>query len=377
MARPLTAGEYLDLVRKSGIVDDHRLATYLAQPEAAQTLPAEPEQLARLLIRDGILTYFQAGQILEGKWRRFSIGRYKVLERLGSGSKAMVYLCEDTATRRLVAVKVLPTASASQPALLERFKEQARTLAALNHPNFVRGHGLHQDQELHFLVMEFVFGSSLHDIVSRHGPLAPSRAVHYLRQAARALQFGHEQAGIIHRNIKPGHLLVDRSGVVKILGLGLALSLRDKDRANGGHSEKIVGTPDFIAPEQTIDSASVDARSDIYSLGCTMYFCLTGQTPFGPGSVSEKLIWHQIRNPTPLRQRRPEIPAELATLIERMMAKEPGQRVQTAGEIASAISGWTSAPIGPPPESELPRFSPAVLSLIHALPAPVVAKAEN
>ncbi len=253
-------------------------------------------------MRDGLLTTFQAEQFLQGKWRRFTIGKYKVLERLGSGGMGSVYLCEHKLMRRRVAVKVLPSAKAEDTSSLERFYREARAVAALDHPNIVRAYDIDQDDKLHFLVMEHVDGCSLQEIIKKTGPMDVLRACHYIRQAALGLQHAHETAGLVHRDIKPGNILVDRNGIVKILDMGLARFFHDEDdMLTKKFEENVLGTADYLAPEQALDSHSVDIRADIYSLGATFYFCLTGRTPFAEGTVAQKLIWHQTRQPKPLR----------------------------------------------------------------------------
>jgi serine/threonine protein kinase len=172
MAVPASVDEFLDLVRKSGVADEKRLDTYLAKMRA--DMPADAPKAAGLLVHNGILTNFQAENILAGKWRRFSIGKYKVLERLGSGGFAQVYLCEHKLMRRRVAVKVLPIAKAKDSSALERFYREARAVAALDHPNIVHAYDIDQDEDLHFLVMEYVDGANLQEIVKRSGP-APLR----------------------------------------------------------------------------------------------------------------------------------------------------------------------------------------------------------
>src|SRR5690242_6481282 len=358
MPAPSTTEEFLDLVRKSGVVDDKRLDAYLARLRAAGPVPAEPAKAAGLLIRDGILTHFQAEQVLQGKWRRFTIGKYKVLERLGAGGMGSVYLCEHKLMRRRVAVKVLPTAKADDPSSLERFYREARAVAALDHPNIVRAYDIDQDEKLHFLVMEYVDGSSLQEIVKRSGALDPVRAAHYIHQSALGLQHAHEAAGLVHRDIKPGNILVDRSGTVKVLDMGLARFFHDEeDVLTKKYDENVLGTADYLAPEQALDSHAVDIRADIYSLGATFYFCLTGKTPFSEGTVAQKLIWHQTRQPKPIRSIRADVPEGLLAVIDRMMAKEAGQRYQTPLEVAEALAPWTQEPIPPPSEKELPRLS--------------------
>src|SRR5262245_41776934 len=339
MAAPSTIDEFLDLVRRSGVLDEKRLDTYLEKARAAGALPNEPGKLAGVLVRDGLLTHFQAEQLVAGKWRRFHIGKYKVLERLGSGGMGSVYLCEHKLMRRRVAVKVLPTAKAEDPAALERFQREAKAIAALDHPNIVRAYDIDQDDKLHFLVMEHVDGASLQDIVKKSGPLDPLRTAHYMHQAALGLQHAHERAGLVHRDIKPGNILVDRSGIVKILDMGLARFFHDEDDIlTKKYDESVLGTADYLAPEQAIDSHAVDIRADVYSLGGTFYYCLTGRTPFNEGTVAQKLIWHQTRQPKPIRSLRPEVPEGIVAVVEKMMAKDPAQRYQTPAEVAEALA---------------------------------------
>jgi serine/threonine protein kinase len=358
MPAPATTNEFLELVRKSGVVEEKRLAVFVERIGAS--LPDEPLKLAELLVRDGLLTQFQAEQCLQGKWRRFNIGKYKVLERIGSGGMGSVYLCEHKFMRRRAAVKVLPTAKATDPAALERFYREARAVAALDHPNIVRAYDIDQEDNLHFLVMEYVDGSSLQEIVKKVGPLDPVRTAHYIQQASLGLQHAYEVAGVVHRDIKPGNLIVDRSGTVKILDMGLARFFNDEDDLlTKKYDENVLGTADYLAPEQALDSHGVDIRADIYSLGATFYFCLTGRTPFSEGSVAQKLIWHQTRQPKPIRSVRPDVPEELTTVVDRMMAKDPAQRYQTPLEVVQALAPWTRTAISPPPEAEMPRLSPA------------------
>jgi len=360
MPAPATVNEFLDLVRKSGVLDDKRLEAYAQKLQTANSMPADPAKVAGVMVRDGLLTTFQGEQILQGKWRRFTIGKYRVLERIGSGGMGSVYLCEHKVMRRRVAVKVLPTAKASDPSSLERFYREARAVAALDHANIVHAYDIDQDENLHFLVMEYVDGASLQEMVKRTGPMDPLRVAHYMRQAALGLGHAFER-GLIHRDIKPGNLLVDRLGTLKVLDMGLARFFNDEeDILTKKYDESVLGTADYLAPEQAVDSHDVDVRADIYSLGATFYFVLTGKTPFGDGTVAQKLIWHQSRQPKPLSAVRADVPAGLAAIIQKMMAKEPDQRYQTPQEVADALTPWTEKPIPPPPEAEMPRLSPAL-----------------
>lgn len=358
MAAPSTTDEFLELVRKSGVAEERRFDSWL-QKLRGGTKPSKAAEAAGLLVRDGILTTFQAEQILQGKWKRFTIGKYKVLERLGSGGMGSVYLCEHKLMRRRVAVKVLPAAKAQDESALARFYREARAVAALDHPNIVHAYDIDKDENLHFLVMEYVDGASLQDIVKRVGPLDITRACHYIRQAAIGLDHA-AQAGLIHRDIKPGNILVERSGVVKILDMGLARFFNDEDDVlTKKFDENVLGTADYLAPEQAQDSHTVDIRADIYSLGATFYFLLTGRTIFGEGTVAQKLMWHMSRQPKPVTEFRAEVPASLAAVVAKMLHKDPNQRYQTAGEVAAALEPFTQAPIALPSEKEMPQLSPA------------------
>src|SRR5262245_24660583 len=254
MPSPTTTDEFLDLVRKSGVVEEKRLSAHVDRLRGAGPLPATPRDLAAQLVRDGVLTLFQADHILQGKWRRFTIGKYKVLERLGAGGMGSVYLCEHLLMKRRVAVKVLPAAKAEDSSSLERFYREARAVAALDHPNIVRAYDIDQDDKLHFLVMEHVDGSSLQEIIKRTGPMDVLRAAHYIRQAALGLQHAHETARLVHRDVKPGNVLVDRNGIVKVLDMGLARFFNDEDDIlTKKYDENVLGTADYLAPEQAVD----------------------------------------------------------------------------------------------------------------------------
>src|SRR6267378_2352289 len=245
-----------------------------------------------------------------------------------------VYLCEHIRMGRKVALKVLPRQQAEDPASLERFYREAKAVALLDHPNIVRAHDIDHEDKLHFLVLEFVDGVNLHDFVKKNGTLSPARAAHYIRQAALGLQHAHE-AGLVHRDIKPGNLLLDRQGTVKLLDMGLARFFHEDKPEFIKEYEVgyIIGTGDYIAPEQIIDSR-VDIRADIYSLGGTLYYLLTGKSPFQDGTSSQKIIWHQVRHPKSLRVLRPDVPEEMVNVFEKMIAKEPARRYQTPIEAA-------------------------------------------
>jgi WD40 repeat protein/serine/threonine protein kinase len=362
MPAPSNVAEFLELGFKASVLDKKAVDAYLEKLRAEGRLPETPSALAETMVHDGILTHFQAELLLAGRWRGFVIaGKYRLLSRVGSGGMGSVYLCEHIIMRRKVALKVLPKSQADDPAALDRFFREARAVAALDHPNIVRAHDIDREEKLHFLVMEYVDGSSLHDIVKRFGAMDVMRACHYIAQAALGLQHAHE-AGLVHRDIKPGNLLVDRAGTVKILDMGLARFFHDEqDHLTQQYdANAVLGTADYLAPEQVTDSHAADIRADIYSLGVTFYYLLAGTGPFQDGSIAQKLIWHQTRQPKPIRSIRPEVPDELNAVLDKMMAKDPGMRYQRPFEVADALAPWTGDPINPPPEEEMPKVSPAM-----------------
>ncbi len=361
MAAPVTTGEFLDVVRKSGVVEEARLSAYLLRLTESGEQSDQPKPFAASMVRDGLLSHFQADQLVQGKWKRFFIGKYKVLERIGSGGMGQVFLCEHKLMRRRVAVKVLPLAKSNDPASLERFYREARAVAALDHSNIVRAYDIDQDDNLHFLVMEFVDGTNLQELVKTSGLLDVQRASHYIYGALVGLQHAHEM-GLVHRDMKPANILVDRSGVVKVLDMGLARFFHDEtDQLTRKYDENVLGTADYLAPEQAVDSHTVDIRADIYALGATFYFLLTGNPPFPEGTVADKLNWHQTREPAPIRRQRPDVPVELAAIISKMMAKIPAKRYSVPADVLRELSPWVQTPIAPPSDLELPTLSLAAM----------------
>jgi serine/threonine protein kinase len=356
MPAPTTIKEFLALGYRSGLLEKEAVDALLVTLQQQGVVYHEPAEMADALIREGMLTHFQAEKLQEGRWCGFVMrGKYRLLAKLGAGGMGAVYLCEHIHMDRKVALKVLPKKQAEDPAALARFYREARAVARLDHPNIVRAHDIDHEDKQHFLVLEFVDGSNLHDFVRNNGVLPPARAAHYIRQAALGLEHAHE-AGLVHRDIKPGNLLLDRQGTVKLLDMGLARFFHEDTGAFVKEFEAgyIIGTADYVAPEQIVDSR-VDIRADIYSLGGSFYYLLVGKSPFQDGTTPQKMIWHQVRQPKSLRLLRPDVPEELVQIIEAMMAKEPARRYQTPAEVAAALEPFVSAIEAPPTEAELGR----------------------
>jgi formylglycine-generating enzyme required for sulfatase activity/serine/threonine protein kinase len=285
--------------------------------------------------------------------------RYRLVELLGKGGMGDVYKAEHKLMGRPVALKVINRRLVDSPQAVGRFRREVQAAARLSHPNIVTAHDAEQAGDVHFLVMEYVDGRNLADLVQERGPLPVATACDYAQQAAEGLQCAFE-AGMVHRDIKPHNLMVTRAGQVKILDFGLARFVSETATAEGegvvaGHPLPVhltsfgsaMGTPDYIAPEQSSDARSADARADIYALGCTLYFLLAGRPPFADESVVEKVRAHAERAPRPIRELRPEVPDGLAEVLVRMMAKDPGQRYQTPAEVAEALARFAGAPASP------------------------------
>jgi len=333
---PVSTDELIDLVRKSGLAED-RLDKWLRDnPE----LPPHLHAAAAKLVQDGLLTSFHAKHMLAGKFKGFVLGSYKVLDQIGAGGMGVVFLAEHLAMKRQVAIKVLPADKAADHESRERFYREARMVAALDHPNVVQAYDIGQNGETHFMVMEYVDGESLEHMLRRRGPLPFRDAADYIAQSARGLQHAHER-GLVHRDIKPGNLLLDKTGVIKVLDMGLARFFEENSNLTTEMcSGSVIGTADYMAPEQAVNSHDVDIRADIYSLGVTLYALLTGQPPYGNLTVPQKLLAHHMREPNPIQDVRPDVPDELADIVMKMMAKKPVDRYQTPGEIDADLTDW-------------------------------------
>ncbi|MGD9721755.1 MAG: serine/threonine-protein kinase [Pirellulales bacterium] len=338
----LSLDKFLVFVQRSNLVEPDRLAEVVHEWKRRASLAQldDAHDCAEHLVESGLLTQWQARKLLEGRHRGFLLGRYKLLDHLGSGGMSSVYLAQHTLMHRLVAIKVLPQHRVNDGTYLARFHLEGQCAAALDHPNIVRAYDLDNDGKIHYLVMEYVDGRDLQAIVESVGPLDVHAAANFVGQAAAGLQHAHD-AGLVHRDIKPANLLVDRAGALKILDMGLAKFAAAKGpSADLARDEHVLGTADYLAPEQAVNSSAVDHRADIYSLGCTLYFLLTGHAPFPAGSAAERMTAHQRETPAGVLLERPDAPAALVALCQRMMAKSPRDRPQTAAEVHAELAAW-------------------------------------
>ena len=288
-------------------------------------------------------TFFD--RLRQGDTQPLSLGQYRLLEELGRGGMGRVYKALHTIMGREVAIKVVSPEFVSDPVAVEWFHREVRASTHLNHPNIVMAYDANEAEGVHFLVMEYVQGVTLDALVKEQGPLSTDRACALMRQAALGLQHAHEK-GMVHRDIKPSNLLIpfangDRPSevLVKILDFGLArLHGQSKGDTIALRGEAgVLGTPDYIAPEQSRDIHSADIRSDLYSLGCVFYFMLAGRVPFPANNAMEKLVKHLMEQPEPLEKMCPEVPPALSAIVQRLMAKEPGDRFQTPAELVREL----------------------------------------
>ncbi|MFM8633212.1 MAG: serine/threonine-protein kinase [Planctomycetia bacterium] len=296
--------------------------------------------LAELAVSQKLLTKFQARELLRGR-TRFTLGQYRILDEIGRGGMGQVFKAEHGIMKRVVAVKVLPH-SKMNAHTEAAFQREIRMLAELDHENIVRALDAGYDGNVHYLVTEYIAGRDLRRQVERHGPLDLQRAALVIAQAARGLAYAHRR-GFVHRDVKPGNLLVTRDGRVKLLDLGLAGSLVDADSMKSGRR---VGTPGYTAPEQIRAPQKVGPEADIYGLGCSLFFAVTGQPPF-PGENREEKERRQLSGPLPsVRTIVPQIDDAFAAVISAMMRPSPSERIRTADAVIEQLRPWlTSAPV--------------------------------
>lgn len=335
------ANDFLDLLRRSQLIEEEQLSKFLADLALRHggQIPEANEKIAAALISAGLLTEWQADKLLAGKHKGFLLGKYKLLRHLGKGGMSQVYLAEHVLMKRKVAIKVLPANKVGDATYLERFRIEARAAARLDDPNIVRVYDIDTHEGTHFIVMEYVEGQDLHVLVKDGGPLSYERAADYVAQVARGLSHAHSM-NLIHRDIKPANCLLDKNETVKLLDMGLARMTDDEASLTLDNNENVLGTADYLAPEQALNSHKADTRADIYSLGCTLYFLLTGHPPFPDGTISERLLKHQVEQAPSIFKDRQDAPTALVNICIRMMAKRPEERYQTAGEVVERLSEW-------------------------------------
>ncbi len=355
----------------AALLEHHLLegpAAEAALPELAAAC-ATPADLVAELVRRRWLTHFQAELVLAGRAPELGVEKYVLLERLGQGGMGAVYKARHRVLKAVRAVKIIHPERLTGPNAVKRFFQEVEAVGKLYHPNIILPHDAGESGGLYFLAMEYVPGADLGRLLEREGPLPAADACEYIRQGALALQHAHER-GLVHRDVKPSNLLVSSAdGRVKLLDLGLARVRAVEEEELSPQTAltqagAMMGTPDYMAPEQAVDSHGVDTRADVYALGCTLYHVLAGRTPFPGSSVMEKLVKHRREEAVPLERLRSDLPAGLAAVVRKAMAKTPESRYQTPAELAAAL-----APFCAGARAEKPR--PAGASGEHPILAPV------
>ena len=359
----------------SGIVAPGKLENFI--PPKAN--PKSVEELVRELVKQNHLTKFQAQQVALGKSKALILGGYTLLDKIGAGGMGQVFKALHRRMERTVAIKMLPATMLKDAVAAARFQREVVAAAKLNHSNIVTAYDADQANGVHFLVMEYVEGTDLSILVKKHGALEGSKALNYILQAAKGLEFAHKK-GVVHRDIKPANLLVDSEGTVKILDMGLARIESQGDAATQAEltgTGAVMGTVDYMAPEQAISTKGVDARADIYSLGCTLYYLLAGKATYDGETLMAKLIAHREAEIPSLSDVQEGVPDDVQAIFARMVAKKVEARYQNMTDVIAdlerAIAGQAApTSLAPPAESTdtgLTRF-------FKELPSPTTHKSK-
>ena len=381
---PIDINYFISELASLDIVSEQKLKPFTDKKSTYST----GEALAKDLIKTGLLTKYQAEQILSGKGKNLRMGKYLIETKLGAGGMGQVFKAQHAGMDRTVAIKVIHTKNRLDTQAIQRFDREVKAAARLIHPNVITVFDADHENGLHYMVMEYCEGKDLAALISQQGTLGLKDAVDYITQAARGLQYAHEQ-GVIHRDIKPGNLLVNKSKKVKVVDMGLARlqSLNEEEKVPMlTATNAIMGTFDFMSPEQGLSTRQADARSDIYSLGASLYFLLTGKVMYEGETAFAKLIAHREKPVPKLKLTRPDIPDALETIYQKMVAKNVEDRYQTISEIiidlASLIIAEEPDTINHTPSVNIKKselrftFKPAELGLTKVIKGKETSKQE-
>ncbi len=378
-----TVEDYCALLVKSRLLlPEHveQLYRKFCQQSASSS---DVDAFRRFLVKQQLLTEYQAHMIQRGRAEGFFIGNYKILERVGKGQMGGVYKAIHP-LGQMVALKILPASKAADPHILARFQREAKLLLQLDHPNVVRAFQIGEEGGVHYFVMEYLDGESLQEVLDRRKRLPWPEAVRLFHQVLQGLQHIHEKR-MVHRDIKPSNLLLvpaatpdndtTWNATVKILDIGLGRELFDETAAAGEIETQltaegtVLGTPDYLAPEQARDASNVDIRADIYSVGCVLYQCLTGQPPFPDTNILSQMVRHAMESPRPVREFVADVPPLLQTVLDTMLAKKPEDRYATPAAAAEVLSPLLTARGAAPQSSTIVPAYKAWLESESAIPA--------
>lgn len=315
-------------IKKLQLVEDRELKQFPAT--------TDPKQL----VEKGLLTPYQLKMLLQGQGSSLVLGPYVLMDVLGEGGMGQVFKARHRKLDRIVALKIIRKSLVPTSASVSRFQREAKAAAKLSSPHVVGIFDAEEASGVHYMAMEFMEGTDLSKLVNKNGPLPIAQACEYIRQAALGLQHAHEK-GLVHRDIKPANLFLAKTEtgeIVKVLDFGLTLVEDDKERKTRlTQIGSVMGTVDFMSPEQASDSRNTDIRSDLYSLGCSLFYLLTGEPPFEGGDPIGRLFARMVQEPPSVKQVRPDVPTALEALLKKMMAKEPANRFQTPAEVVNAL----------------------------------------
>jgi serine/threonine protein kinase len=338
----VTVDDFLRTVLRSRLLDRERLQEALRGVPRPQR--GDARALADHLVRQGKLSRFQAHKLLKGTALGLLLGPYQILAPIGRGGMSTVYLARDSRGGQLLALKVLPPSKArKEERMLKRFQREMELSQRVSHPHLAWTYEVGEYRGAYYIAMEYIPGQTLSRLVNEQGPLPLARAARLMAEVAAGLDHAHN-LGLIHRDLKPSNIQITPRDHAKVLDLGLALTHGEEveDPAVVGGQGYVVGSMDYIAPEQTVDAAGVDRRSDLYSLGCTLYFALAGQPPFPGGTSKEKIRRHRSDEPAALADLRPELPAAFVGLVKRLMCKDPAGRPRTAVAVMDELRAWAA-----------------------------------
>jgi serine/threonine protein kinase len=362
--------DFLKTVLRSELLGEHEIQAALESVPVADL--QNDRALADHFVQLGLLTQFQASKLLQGASIGLQLGPYRILTPIGKGGMGMVYLGLDNRSKQHVAVKVLsPQRKRQGQRHLARFNREIEIAKDLLHPHLVLAQDTDSVHGVHYLVMEYIPGQTLYRLVLTHGVLSVSRAAHLFSEVASALEYAHSQS-LIHRDLKPANIMVTPNDHAKVLDLGLAIYQGEsaEDIEVVGGKGKVVGTFDYIAPEQTRDALNVDPRADIYSLGCSLFFALAGRPPFPAGGPKEKMQAHRLQEPVWLSKINPTVPERFASLVHQLMAKQPDDRPPNMAAVQAALLPWAGAAEDKPLDQSGDTAFQAAIAALQTAPLP-------